>query len=1805
MKVTPELFINALEYSSKEIVEYLIRVCGQYINNPTKANNVLDASLYRASINRNGDLLSYIIANHPSIYPSSPRFINQNIEFTSQVPGPQYSKLSLSEKKILVGLKRVMPITLSSKIKTLKNLSYDELLFFITQEYHTVYQNTQDNQLTQKIMNIVDRMENEQEKIKEIRKIIAFKLKNHNLFYEYFIQYNDISELNNDPGYPYLSAYALYTKNTFNLKGLEFFIFNRSLVFRSYDITEDTVSQETQDFMINPQNKKIIIDFFKLYFSQDFFKAFSFFQECQFLIHSPLISIDLLESCKNIQGFPVNFLITPDPKEIKPLEKQVWYIDFCTEFALRKVGFNDLIQDLICTNEYIDFLYQNKNRIKGVPTFNLDSGELLLYFVSKFESQFPASSYITIKLYQKVIANADLKTLKYIDRFSINFQNSIIFLQKVTWEPIKISSSKESAIEMFNYLLDSKCMGINDKNLFFSVINSLLIKIFNDEDTEKEVCNEVSSVQIKEYDYSIFEKESFDSLLHCILKLHVGAVKYLLDSLVKSNKVDDFIQENSSELIDLKIKKNYMNLNSMESSFYDFKKIVTIIFLLLDNLDKKYHNDFNPVFNILYKYLLFSNCSIEEVKYIKDVLCQSSIVLSITSFHIFHYFNIKSPKLLLYFTKRFISSFQIYPQMKRKFKDDLETVVDSTFAEENFNLEFIANNTFKTLYLMLSSEFTFQSRYSSILDPQFNEMNYLVSIGAYDVISTLLYGCKDVTLLCTDKNGFETYDTITSISNHHLLKSFIEFPDLSSGIFKSALAKSNLEIIQYVLQKYPHIKIDILILERIDYQVLEFILSKNLLTQETAHKVFIIHFEKAIPQAEYDCYKNFVEKFGLKQFYPIDTNGVYPESSFCTYPNSCHNNGSINLFLGRAGNDDTPKTGEKVLINDLECFPYLSEIFVNGIEPSEEFIYYKYPTVSRMTISYKNINQFTQKLPDYDYIYIDTNGPITYIKMSYLNGIKNFFFMSSLAFPTIEVDSGAFKTNLKYFTISASNLPDFSGYQFDRAEINFGNALNPTDILTNFQYLNATNVQFSFKSTVPFYLHLNSYIKAMRHSMGILQTPTQFYDMSNIVNYQSIEMENVGENFLYQNKIPFKVSPTTNLAISFTEANTLQISVELPPVTDVGYLKTARYTNGYLSGNLPEYNGQGSAFIYDNNKLTGTIPESWCGTILSVANNQLTGSIPSCFSCYLGSTAYYTSGISGPNGIAFQSQMYDRFAGSSNTFTNYDKTIPCTTYKPQVKYHNQTTFIISGIDIGLIEYYYIGSVSPGNQCRFVPDAVIRFGYEYYCNQFLNLQRGNYFTLFNIGNNLNYNFALVSKPPTFTSIITTENNKVSAVGTFFSSYIGQSVQTITIGGTDCQVTNTGFTNFTCITSVTLSSEKQLVVIKNDNQTKKVFAVFENNRLNNKQCPNDCVGSLSGDVCDLSTGHCECDIGLGGEKCEFSQHYITSVNPSNENGGEASFYGSFGEQHNQLSVTIGSKTCPVTHSSNNLISCTAPPGKGIHSVNITQNNIVYIGKDIYIYSKVPQNIFECPKNCSSHGKCNTSNGNCECYLGYTSFDCGSIIESGNKDNTTSNVDNSTGIVDIQNEKINFKIYLKSLNEIDINNNIVKSYPLVSDWTVNKTQSNIYTFKQSPNQDEFNVISTIEQIENDKTVSFAGIDFLLTNNSIKFTVSIKNYKYLSFLNTLQLEMESNTTELTNDRCNNKETQLDTESLNSQYDLSYIKLSKNNIDFVGRFVNKVVSDSKPTFFTTSYTKLDDSVTITLHLPHCVNECLIDPGIY
>ncbi|KAM9982359.1 hypothetical protein ACTFIZ_006877 [Dictyostelium cf. discoideum] len=346
----------------------------------------------------------------------------------------------------------------------------------------------------------------------------------------------------------------------------------------------------------------------------------------------------------------------------------------------------------------------------------------------------------------------------------------------------------------------------------------------------------------------------------------------------------------------------------------------------------------------------------------------------------------------------------------------------------------------------------------------------------------------------------------------------------------------------------------------------------------------------------------------------------------------------------------------------------------------------------------------------------------------------------------------------------------------------------------------------------------------------------------------------------------------------------------------------------------------------------------------------------------------------------------------------------------------------------------------------------------------------------------------------------------------------------------------------------------------------------------------------------------------------KHYISSVIPSTTLGGVASFFGVFGDSHQDITLTIGGNDCPIIYNSSNIINCTAQPGSGKHSVNLTQNGVVFIGNNIYQYESI---IKACPKDCSNEnqGTCNTVNGECKCKQGFDGFDCSIKLH----DNSTitlpeNEVTVGNGVSSISNQDTNFKIYFKSLKEIDFNGEIVQTFNLTDNWKLvtsnivnNEDTNNNYLFTQTLKNTTCTVTVTIEEVKQDSEFLFAGTTFTVSKGLVKFTISIADYQYSSFLNTLQLEMISMAGKVEdsnyNNDCNNKDTEIETNSADqSTTSFNVIKISKNNKILGARFINRVISDGKPTFLSTTIKNETDSIIVVLNLPHCTKECLIDP---
>ncbi|KAN0026292.1 hypothetical protein ACTFIV_007276 [Dictyostelium citrinum] len=376
----------------------------------------------------------------------------------------------------------------------------------------------------------------------------------------------------------------------------------------------------------------------------------------------------------------------------------------------------------------------------------------------------------------------------------------------------------------------------------------------------------------------------------------------------------------------------------------------------------------------------------------------------------------------------------------------------------------------------------------------------------------------------------------------------------------------------------------------------------------------------------------------------------------------------------------------------------------------------------------------------------------------------------------------------------------------------------------------------------------------------------------------------------------------------------------------------------------------------------------------------------------------------------------------------------------------------------------------------------------------------------------------------------------------------------------------------------------------------------------ECPNECnkVGQ-----CNNHTGICSCPTspyGWSGINCTIPLQTISSVLPSNSNGGYASIYGWFGNIHKDPQVFIGNIECiPIYNISESEILCNAPPGTGIKSVSVIQNSVNVTAN--YIYKYYSNNDEPCPNDCTSisNGICNKTTGYCNCNGKWGGIDCSSLRGNNELPGSNITIDSNTGSANMTNQQTNYEISIIKLLEIDFNGNTINQYQLQNNWTFisNTSNENIYIFNQSIQNGQCNIRYIIEEIINDRQVSFAGINYKIESGSIKMTVAIENYQYFSNLNTLQLQMKSTVNQIQSNvenHCNNDQVEIKIIKNQDDY-LNFIAIKKDGKVLNGRFIDRIESDSKSTFMKNILiSKSNDSITIGMNLPHCSKKCLIDP---
>ncbi|KAN0038050.1 hypothetical protein ACTA71_000222 [Dictyostelium dimigraforme] len=644
------------------------------------------------------------------------------------------------------------------------------------------------------------------------------------------------------------------------------------------------------------------------------------------------------------------------------------------------------------------------------------------------------------------------------------------------------------------------------------------------------------------------------------------------------------------------------------------------------------------------------------------------------------------------------------------------------------------------------------------------------------------------------------------------------------------------------------------------------------------------------------------------------------------------------------------------------------------------------------------------------------------------------------------------------------------------------------------------------------------------------------------------------------------------------------------------------------------------------NPMIGTISYQFCrlSTLKLPTATLIVGYLPSCFSCHY------------KNNLILKSNL--------NLGTNVITTQNCTNLFPNLKIDtisNRT--ILFGTDLGLDTSYFTTIPSTNDWIVDTPS------YQFYRNA-IDITT---FTFNFIYPGISFTLS-TNQRTLVTSLYVSNVGLLTIKGSGFSYNISATVFTI-LDDQYCSIRSTTFDTIICqlfaYTDITKTKIDATTILKISGQPDYTFNVtylpdFTNYYLN---CSEDCTGK---GFCDRNSGQCICNChGKGscdirnrvcncvtfwlGSECTIPDHYVSSVVASNILGGNVTLKGWYGSDHVDLSVFIGTLQCtPIYVNTTSTIKCLIGPGSGVKSVTVIQNGHSWTGQNIYLYNNT---IMNCPNDCtnSSMGICDQRIGQCNCLKSnFVGPDCSiEIIQQFPKPNTT--VDTDTSSTNLNSDKTKYTIKITKLLELDFNNNPINSIDLLennwnfkkinsttttattatttttttsnngsNDYHQNLNSNNLYIFnKVIPSK--CNITYIIEEVENDKEFTFADITFKVLSGSIKLTVEINNYTYVSGLNTLQLQMESSVGVTLNDN-NTMNGQCsgitDIKNIDENSSLNYVTITKDGTTLYGRFINRALSDQRPTYISSEIvTKNISSITVGLNLPHCI-DCIIDP---
>ncbi|KAM9977787.1 hypothetical protein ACTFIR_011661 [Dictyostelium discoideum] len=651
--------------------------------------------------------------------------------------------------------------------------------------------------------------------------------------------------------------------------------------------------------------------------------------------------------------------------------------------------------------------------------------------------------------------------------------------------------------------------------------------------------------------------------------------------------------------------------------------------------------------------------------------------------------------------------------------------------------------------------------------------------------------------------------------------------------------------------------------------------------------LFFNGFNSQIHKDDYSCLNKLATKILNLSLYSL--NSTTKQYNFCGKANKneiiCNSDGritGIQVIHFKKVNLLSP--------NDFICFPFLKSIGVESFLISKNFLYGPFPDSLNERIFLLNGDLlsifdvdteigFNNTIKRTEIDILRVNGGVatslnTTVYMSTISHFKNIEFIYGTTAITNKTNfifendlNENKKSSFKDFTSYCSNIPplSYNNGTIDFVELTLLPSFDKGSVSNFSSYSNVLDIylySWDPNQVFPFPLGLSNIPpgnKLIYLYIGyLIDSPPHLIDLSNLdsdaktpYNFNTLTIDSPGNLFNFNGKFPFSSFYKNLEHFNFNDGN----FSELPKLEDVFKEKITviNFVNNKIGGNVQTTLNFGKlpnlkVLSLKNNKLTGSIDESWCRVNFDIGNNLISGEAPGCVICHV-------------------PDHHPRIRGIN--FTNWDPKPPCTSIIPNLMYDNSSDlFLLYGQDIGysFMDMYILDISYKFSFSCDMPGYPEIYNTQF-CLKYIGTDEPNPFS-FNItyqqlppGSKTTFELAAYNMflPLVYTATMDYSNESLTIAGRYFS--YNKTVINVQVNGKTCIIESCDFNEIKCKFS-------------NDNNNN------NNNNINNFNGTNVfvqimnvsseiCISKCNDDIpyeCEFKSGRCNCSEGWEGDNCE---------------------------------------------------------------------------------------------------------------------------------------------------------------------------------------------------------------------------------------------------------------------------------------------------------------------------------------------------